>query len=63
MENRIKLRYSLAALRAKREELARLQWREYTTRGNTQRCQELFAKIEKIDEEIEAETRRLQNGE
>lgn len=63
MDNKIKLRYSLAALRTKREELARLQWREYTTRGNTQRCQELFAQIEKIDEEIEAETRRLQNGE
>ena len=63
MDNRIKLRYSLTALRAKREELARLNWREYTTRGNTPRCQELFAQIEKIDEEIEAETRRLQNGE
>ena len=51
---RIKLNYSLAALRAKREELARLNWREYTTRGNTQRCQELFAQIEKLDAEIKA---------
>ena len=49
---RIKLHYSLAALRAERAKLARLNWREYTTRGNTQRCQELFAQIEKIDEEI-----------
>ena len=49
---RIKLHYSLAALRAERAKLARLNWKEYTTRGNTQRCQELFAQIEKLDAEI-----------
>lgn len=51
---RIKLNYSLAALRAEREKLARIQYKEYTTRGNTQRCQELFAQIEKLDAEIKA---------
>lgn len=51
---RIKLHYSLAALRAEREKLARIQYKEYTTRGNTQRCQELFAQIEKLDAEIKA---------
>ena len=49
---RIKINYSLAALRAERAKLARIQLKEYQTRGNTQRCQELFAQIEKIDEEI-----------
>ena len=49
---KITLHYSLAALEAKRAELIRLNRREYATRGNTQHCQELFAKIEKIDEEI-----------
>lgn len=51
---RIKINYSLAALRAEREKLARIQYKEYTTRGNTQRCQELFAQIEKLDAEIKA---------
>ena len=37
-----------------RAELVRLNRKEYTTRGNTQHCQELFAKIEKIDAEIKA---------
>ena len=58
MTNAIKINYSLAALRAKREELVRLNQREYKTRGNTQRCQELFAKIEKLDAEIERRTRK-----
>ena len=49
---RIKLNFSLSALRAKRNELARIQWHEYTTRGNTERCQSLFKQIEAIDEEI-----------
>ena len=51
---RIKLHYSLAALRAERARLARIQLKEYQTRGNTQRCQELFAQIEKLDAEIKA---------
>lgn len=50
---RIKINYSLAALRAEREKLARVQYKEYTTRGNTERCQELFKKIERLDAEIE----------
>ena len=58
MANKIKINYSLAALKAKREELARLNWKEYTTRGNTQRCQELFAQIEKLDAEIERRSRK-----
>lgn len=49
----IKINYSLAALRAEREKLARVQYKEYTTRGNTERCQELFKKIERLDAEIE----------
>lgn len=49
---RIKLNYSLSALRAKRNELARIQWHEYTTRGNTEKCQSLFKQIEAIDQEI-----------
>lgn len=48
----IKINFSLEALRAKRAELARIQLREYETRGNTQRCQELWEKITKLDEEI-----------
>jgi hypothetical protein len=51
---RIKINYSLDALRAERAKLARIQYKEYTTRGNTQRCQELFTQIEKIDAEIKA---------
>lgn len=50
---RIKINYSLATLRAEREKLARVQYKEYTTRGNTERCQELFKKIERLDAEIE----------
>lgn len=56
---RIKINYSLAALRAEREKLARVQYKEYTTRGNTERCQELFKKIERLDAEIE---KRLKEG-
>lgn len=51
---KITLHYSLAALEAKRAELIRLNRREYATRGNTQRCQDLFAQIEKLDAEIKA---------
>lgn len=39
-------------LQFKRSELVRIQQKEYRTRGNTQRCQELWSQIEKIDEEI-----------
>lgn len=53
MTDRIKINFSLEALRAKRAELARIQLKEYQTRGNTARCQELWSQIEKIDEEIE----------
>ena len=49
---KIKLHYSLPALRAERAKLVRAQVKEYQTRGNTQRCQELFSQIEKIDEEL-----------
>ena len=51
-EDIIKINFSLSALKAKRDELARIQLKEYQTRGNTQRCQELWAQIEKIDAEI-----------
>lgn len=60
MTERIKINFSLDALRAKRAELARIQLKEYQTRGNTARCQELFSQIEKIDDEI---ARRFMKGE
>lgn len=54
MDNKTKLNYSLEELRSMRAELVRLNRKEYQTRGNTQRCQELFTKIEKLDAEIKA---------
>lgn len=45
-------------LKEKRAELVKKQQREYQRRGNTQMCQELFAEIMKIDEEIEKAERR-----
>lgn len=53
MADRIKLHYSLAALKTQREKLVRENQKEYQTRGNTQKCQELWSKIEKLDAEIE----------
>ena len=44
---------TIKELTAKRDELIKKQLKEYRTRGNTQRCQELWAEIEKIDAEIE----------
>lgn len=44
---------SLAELKAKRDELGRISWYEYTTRGNTERCQHIWKEIEALDEEIE----------
>lgn len=52
MTHKIKINFCLDALREKRAELARIQLKEYQTRGNTQRCQELWSQIEKLDEEI-----------
>lgn len=43
---------TIKELKKQREELARKNMREYQTRGNTQRCQELWVEIEKIDEQI-----------
>ena len=60
MTDRIKINFSLTALRAKRAELERLNRKEYQTRGNTARCQELWSQIEKIDDEI---VRRFMEGE
>lgn len=53
MTDRIKLHYSLAALKAQRAKLVRENYKEYQTRGNTQRCQNLWKQIEAIDAEIE----------
>lgn len=52
MTQKNKNNFSLDALRAQRAKLVRIQWKEYTTRGNTQRCQELWSQITKLDEEI-----------
>lgn len=40
-------------LKKKRKSLHDMQMKEYKTRGNTERSQELFAEIEKIDKQIE----------
>lgn len=53
MADRIVIHHSLAALKAERAKLVRIQQREYQTRGNTQRCQEIWKQIEAIDAQIE----------
>ena len=40
-------------LKEQRDVLVKQNQKEYSTRGNTQRCQEIFAQIEKIEKEIE----------
>ena len=40
-------------LKEQRNKLVKQQQKEYQTRGNTQRCQELWAEIEKIDAQLE----------
>lgn len=40
---------SAESLKARRERLVKQNQKEYATRGNTQRCQELWAEIEEID--------------
>ena len=44
---------TLKALEEKRADLVRRQRKEYQTRGNTERCQDLWAEIEKIDAQIQ----------
>ena len=44
---------TIKELKEKRDELARKNRKEYETRGNTQKCQQLWAEIEKIDAKIE----------
>lgn len=60
---RIKLHFSLDALEAERAKLVRIQQKEYQTRGNTERCQELWTKIEAIDNEIACHKERFMGGE
>ena len=48
---------TLKELKENREKLIKQNQEEYATRGNTQRCQELWAAIEYIDKEIERRTR------
>lgn len=57
--DRIVIHYSLSALKAERAKLARIQQREYQTRGNTQRCQEIWKQIEAIDAQIENREREV----
>lgn len=52
MTQKIKINFCLAELKAQREKLARANRHEYETRGNTQRCQELWKQIENLDAEI-----------
>ena len=56
----ISIDFCLDALRAQRAELARIQLKEYQTRGNTQRCQELWTQITKLDEEIARRTSNIE---
>ena len=51
---KITLHYSLAALEAEKAKLSRQIQKEYETRGNTEKCQMLFDKYTKIDEQIKA---------
>ena len=39
-------------LKEERARLVKANQKEYQTRGNTQRCQELWAEIEKIDAKL-----------
>lgn len=57
--DRIVIHNSLAALKAERAKLAKIQQREYQTRGNTQRCQEIWKQIEAIDAQIENRMRKV----
>ena len=45
---------TIKELKAKREHLARANRKEYERMGNTQRCQDIFKEICKIDEQIKA---------
>lgn len=54
MTTRIKLNYSLEALRSMRAELVRLSRKEYQTRGYTRHYKNLLSRIEKLDAEIKA---------
>jgi hypothetical protein len=50
--DRIKLNFSLSALRAMRAQHMRLKRNEYLANGNSQHYQDLIERIEKLDEEI-----------
>ena len=54
MTTRIKLNYSLEALRSMRSELVRLSRKEYQTRGYTRHYNNLLSRVEKLDDEIKA---------
>ena len=43
---------TIKELQTKRKELVRIQQKEYTTMGNTKKCQKLFEEICKVDEMI-----------
>lgn len=51
----------LQECRSKRAFLAKQNQKEYQTRGNTQKCQELWAEIEKLDKNIK-EIEEMQDG-
>lgn len=44
---------TLEELKQKRADLGKLQWKEYTTMGNTQKCQQMWVEICELDEQIE----------
>lgn len=46
------MKQRIEELKEKRTKLVKRQNKEYRTWGNTQRCQELFVEIERIEEQI-----------
>lgn len=47
------IKTTIKDLQEQRKSLHDKHWKEYTTWGNTERSQELFAEIQKIDFQIE----------
>lgn len=48
---------TMIELNEARVRLAKANWKEYTTRGRTERCSQLFKKLEEVDREIDRRTK------
>ncbi len=53
---------TITALQAEKEKLIRMNQKEYQTRGNTQRCQEIYKKIEAIEAQINCRMNQFVEG-